>query len=162
VSPPPALEAAHAVCAQCCVGARVADGRGARRAGHKQDVIQKIFDGKTVGTLFTRATTDNAAPFVRGQEARRASRTLAKLPAATRKSILETIAKNIKVTQRPRASVASSSARCREQEKHAVHDNDRDPVQVHMKRVLFLFSSNALDVSKASLSLSLPPPSLSR
>ena len=63
--------------------------------GHHQDVLQKIFEGRSVGTLFTRMAEDQAAPHVRAMEARAASRELVTKPASDRRAILETFAKKI-------------------------------------------------------------------
>ena len=63
--------------------------------GHHQDVLQKIFEGRSVGTLFTRMAEDHAAPHVRATEARAASRELVTKPASERRAILESFAKKI-------------------------------------------------------------------
>jgi len=63
--------------------------------GHNQDILQKIFEGRSVGTLFTRQTANHEAPHVRALEARAASRQLVALPASDRRLILESIANKI-------------------------------------------------------------------
>ena len=55
--------------------------------GHQQDVLQKIFEGRSVGTLFSRQADNHAAPHVRAIEARSASRELLALPASERVSV---------------------------------------------------------------------------
>uniref|UniRef100_A0A7S4H830 Delta-1-pyrroline-5-carboxylate synthase n=1 Tax=Guillardia theta TaxID=55529 RepID=A0A7S4H830_GUITH len=63
--------------------------------GHQHDVISKIFEGRTIGTLFTRAAGRDSTPYVKGTEARSASREMAKLPSSVRKKVLEQIVKDI-------------------------------------------------------------------
>eukprot|EP00802_Teleaulax_amphioxeia_P006209 Tamp_06213.p1 GENE.Tamp_06213~~Tamp_06213.p1 ORF type:complete len:836 (+),score=216.15 Tamp_06213:102-2510(+) len=63
--------------------------------GHHQDALQKIFEGRSVGTLFTRMAEDQAAPHVRAMDARAASRELVMKPASDRRALLETLAKKI-------------------------------------------------------------------
>ena len=58
-------------------------------------MLQKIFEGRSVGTLFTRMAEDHAAPHVRATEARAASRELVTKPASERRAILESFAKKI-------------------------------------------------------------------
>ena len=64
--------------------------------GHHQDVLQKIFEGRSVGTLFSRQADSHAAPHVRANEARAASRDLLALPASERRKILEVLAAKIR------------------------------------------------------------------
>ena len=63
--------------------------------GHDQDILAKIFEGRSVGTLFTRHTGNAAAPHVRAMEARGASRELVALPSNDRRKILESVAAKI-------------------------------------------------------------------
>ena len=63
--------------------------------GHDQTLLQKIFEGRSAGTLFTRDSADTAAPHVRANEARAASRELVALSAQQRRNVLETVVQSI-------------------------------------------------------------------
>jgi len=91
--------------------------------GHHQDVLQKIFEGRSVGTLFTRQEDNHAAPHVRAIDARAASRQLQALPASERRKILEIVASKI----RKQAEVILSA---NHDDLNAIETNARDAHRV--------------------------------
>jgi len=64
--------------------------------GHEPDILQKVVSGKAVGTFFTKAHQQQAAPFVRAMAAKEAGRVLSSIQSMQRKKILEAISEGIK------------------------------------------------------------------